>query len=125
MNNATLCMHTTTNEIHSSIVIMVHSARYNFDQRYAIRSTWGSIKIFKGWHLHLIFLLGIDPECDPLSYKEARILDEGRLYGDIIMGNFVDSYKNLTYMHLMGYNENEYTKKIIVIESRNFCVICY
>lgn len=95
-------MKSTTTEIHSSVVIMVHTARFNFDQRYAIRNTWGSIKVFKNWRLHLIFLLGSDPESDPESYTESRLWDESKEHGDMIMGNFVDSYRNLTYKHLMG-----------------------
>lgn len=88
----------------TSIVIMVHTARSNFDQRYAIRNTWGSIKIFKERRLHLIFLLGIGLTTDPESYSESetRLLQESKEHGDIIMGNFIDSYKNLTYKHLLG-----------------------
>lgn len=101
MNNASLCME-RENDIHSRIVLVVHSERSHFEQRYAIRNTWGSIKVYKQWHLHLIFLLGIDFHYDPLSYTEIKLRDEWKLYGDIIMGNFVDSYKNVTYKHLMG-----------------------
>lgn len=103
MNNASLCIEST--EIHSSvIVIMVHTARNNFDQRYAIRRTWGSVKVIRKWRLHLIFLLGSDSNSNPESYIETqtRLLDESIEYGDMIMGNFVDSYRNLTYKHLMG-----------------------
>lgn len=100
MNNVSLCMQSTTPT--ESIVIMVHSSRSHFDERYAIRNTWGSIKMYKEWHFHLIFLLGIDPDCEPLGYTETRLKDEGEQHGDLIMGNFVDSYHNLTYKHLMG-----------------------
>lgn len=100
MNNASLCMQSTSPT--ETIVIMIHSSRSNFDERYAIRSTWGSIKSYKQWHFRLIFLLGIDAVSDPLSYIETRLKDESKQHGDLIMGNFVDSYRNLTYKHLMG-----------------------
>lgn len=79
---------------------MVHTARSNFHQRYAIRNTWGSIKLFKQWQLQLIFLLGSDPKSSR-DYN-TRLSNESKHHGDLIMGNFVDSYKNLTYKHLMG-----------------------
>lgn len=98
-NNASLCMKSMA-ENKSIIVIMVHTARTNFDRRYAIRNTWGSIKIFRQWHLHLAFLIGSDPGSSPEI--DAQLWDESKEHGDIIMGNFVDSYRNLTYKHLMG-----------------------
>lgn len=103
MNNDSLCARTTTeNEKLSTLVVMIHTARYNFERRYAIRSTWGSIRRYREWNIHLIFLLGIDPNSDPKSYSENRLWSESRDHGDMIMGNFVDSYHNLTYKQLMG-----------------------
>lgn len=99
MNNASIC-ESAKIASYPSIVIMVHTARSHFNRRNAIRNTWGSIKFFKEWNLHLIFLLGIDPKSS--SEFEARILNEQKLHGDMIMGNFVDTYRNLTYKHLMG-----------------------
>ncbi|KAJ6645589.1 Beta-1,3-galactosyltransferase 5 [Pseudolycoriella hygida] len=104
INNATLCMESASTENPSSvIVIMVHTARNNFNHRYAIRNTWGSVKKYRQWHLHLIFLLGIDSQNPSGSYEQNKLLDESKEHGDIIMGNFEDTYHNLTYKHLMGY----------------------
>ncbi|KAJ6639940.1 Beta-1,3-galactosyltransferase 5 [Pseudolycoriella hygida] len=100
INNASICS-TTKGPKDSSAVIMVHSSRGNSEQRYAIRNTWGSIKIFKKWHLHLVFLLGNDPLSS--SETDAQIIKESNEHGDMIIGNFIDSYHNLTYKHLMGY----------------------
>lgn len=97
MNNASICA-TSSGENHSSIVVLVHTARHHFNERYAIRNTWGSVKVYKGWSFHLAFVLGIDPTSD----NDAELLEENKQHGDLIMGNFVDSYKNLTYKHLMG-----------------------
>lgn len=79
---------------------MVHTARSHFQHRYAIRNTWGSIKVIRNWHLHLIFLLGVDPESS--TEFEAQLSNENQEHGDMIMGNFIDSYNNLTYKHLLG-----------------------
>lgn len=99
MNNVSICT-SSQKEDFFYIVIMVHTARSNFNQRYAIRNTWGSIKLFKQWQLQLIFLLGSDPKSSR-DYN-TRLSNESKHHGDLIMGNFVDSYKNLTYNHLMG-----------------------
>lgn len=79
---------------------MVHTARSHLQQRYAIRNTWGSIKIFKDWHLDLVFLLGSDTNSS-IEF-EAQLSNESKEHGDMVMGNFIDSYRNLTYKHLMG-----------------------
>lgn len=107
MNNESICMPSTTST-NTSIVIMIHTARSNFDHRYAIRNTWGSVKMLHQWTLHLIFLLGIDSDAHAGNYSETdtRLSEESNEHGDLIMGNFVDSYRNLSYKHLMGYRAN-------------------
>ncbi|XP_037033177.1 beta-1,3-galactosyltransferase 1-like [Bradysia coprophila] len=100
MNNVSICKSSAVGSS-SSIVIIVHTARSHFMERHAIRETWGSIKLYKGWKFHLVFLLGTDPTGN--DELDLSLRDEYRQYGDMVMGNFVDSYKNLTYKHLMGY----------------------
>lgn len=99
MNNASICSSSALGN-QPSIVIIVHTARDHFAERYAIRETWGSIKVYKGWIFHLVFLLGNDP-ASKLEFGD-RLSEEAKQHGDIIMGNFIDSYRNLTYKHLMG-----------------------
>ncbi|KAJ6643331.1 Beta-1,3-galactosyltransferase 1 [Pseudolycoriella hygida] len=103
LNNAAICKQNASNHTHSSLVIMIHSARDHFSERYAIRRTWGSLKTYMNWNLHLIFLLGIDSKSHPGNHVENRIMEESNEHKDIIMGNFEDTYHNLTYKHLMGY----------------------
>lgn len=100
INNVSLCSSSAVDN-QPSIVIVVHTARSHFNERYAIRNTWGSIKVYKGWIFHLAFLLGSDPS-STVEFN-ARLWEESRRHGDMIMGSFVDSYRNLTYKHLMGY----------------------
>lgn len=97
MNNNSICSSSAVGNL-SSIVIIVHTARNHFVERYAIRQTWGSLKLYKGWIFHLVFLLGNDNA----SNADNRLNEESKLNGDMIMGSFVDSYRNLTYKHLMG-----------------------
>lgn len=97
MNNPYICQRSTGND---SILFIIHSARSHFAERYGIRSTWGSVRSYKGWTLHLAFLLGDEPYSDPPLTD--RLTKEFEQHGDMIMGNFIDSYRNLTYKHLMG-----------------------
>lgn len=99
MNNVSICGSSAVDD-QRSIVIVVHTARSHFNERYAIRNTWGSIKVYKGWRFYLAFLLGDDPTST--TEFDAQLREESRQHGDMVMGSFVDSYQNLTYKHLMG-----------------------
>lgn len=35
--------------------------------------------------------------------QEKRLTAEQNIFGDIVIGSFIDSYHNLTYKHIMGY----------------------
>lgn len=73
------------------MVTLVHTARDHFLERKAIRETWGSLKSYKDWSTRVIFLLG-----EPSSPKEVlaeKITSEFTHYGDIVMGNFQDTYR--------------------------------
>jgi len=78
-------------------IILVHSAPLHFSERQTIRETWGSITSLKGHSIRLIFLLGVG------TTNQAKISEESQKFGDIVLGSFTDSYRNLTYKHLMGY----------------------
>lgn len=80
------------------MVIFVHSAPQNFKKREIIRETWGSEKNFVIDAIRLVFLIG---NVQNRSLSNA-ILEENTIYGDIVQGNFLDSYRNLTYKHVMG-----------------------
>lgn len=83
-------------------MIIVHSAPDHFSERQAIRSTWGSVKSIKNLAIRLIFVLG-KTQVGPNLNLENSIRRENELFGDIVVGNFVESYRNLTYKHLLGY----------------------
>lgn len=81
------------------IVAFVHSAPSNFIKRKVIRDTWASPKICSQLKLKVIFILGLTND----SVTEKKIDREFFKYNDIVQGNFIDSYKNLTYKHLTGF----------------------
>lgn len=51
-----------------------------------------------------IFLLGLlDEETKAIRrITQKALLDEASIYNDILQGNFIEAYRNLTYKHLMG-----------------------
>lgn len=77
------------------LLVLVHSSPTNYAKRQTIRETWGqntdTVKV--------VFMLG--------SVKNESIMNdvyqENELYQDIAQGNFVDSYRNMTYKHVMVF----------------------
>lgn len=63
------------------------------------RSTWASVKRLKKYsiNLHLIFVVG--KSSSPTIDNSIR--RENELYDDVLLGEFVDSYRNLTQKHLL------------------------
>lgn len=87
-----------------SIVIVVLSARKNFTKRKLIRQTYGSIKSVNNINiLALVFMLGsLDaPGQEKVNFGELEA--ENIEFGDLIMGDFVDTYRNLTRKTIMAY----------------------
>ncbi|KAM7287602.1 beta-1,3-galactosyltransferase 5 [Ixodes scapularis] len=77
------------------VLIAVMTASGNFNQRRAIRDTWGKESLHRGFKL--VFLLGL-PRYDVL---QRSILAEDSLHADIVQGNFTDCYRNLTFKSVM------------------------
>ena len=49
-----------------------------------------------------MFLLGL-PEEDNDKDLQTKLDKESSEHGDILQASFQDSYKNMTYKHLLGY----------------------
>ncbi|XP_034099784.1 beta-1,3-galactosyltransferase 5-like [Drosophila albomicans] len=72
------------------LLILISSAPSHERQRMAIRQTWGHYAARRD--IGVAFVLGRS-----LSETENKALSsENYLYGDLIRGNFIDSYENLT-----------------------------
>lgn len=84
----------------TALLVLVHSAASHFAERDVIRTTWGAgTSWLKNVTLRVVFLLARTPGDPALEERMAR---ENRRHGDTVQGDFVDSYRNLTYKHVMA-----------------------
>ena len=83
-----------------SIVIMFHSKPTHFNVRKAIRETWANTRRYSSiTEIRIIFIMGRFKN----TTLQARLENEFMEYGDILQGNFVDGYRNLSLNSLYGY----------------------
>ena len=76
-------------------LVLVHSSVPHTKQRALIRSTWA--RPVPELHTRVVFLLGIGEEG-----SQRELEQEFELGADLVQGDFVDSYHNLTYKNVMG-----------------------
>ena len=76
--------------VNLQLVIVITTAPGHERQRKAIRLTWGGA-VAQRRDVALVFYLGRTTEA-----LQRTVDDEQATYGDIVQGNFVDSYDNLT-----------------------------
>lgn len=91
IENSDLC-----NEEKVDILIYVHSALSHRDERRGIRESWASNQIFTDISIKRIFILGKTED----KLQQLHVETEYSAYGDIVQGNFLDTFKNLTYKAL-------------------------
>lgn len=77
------------------LLVLVHTSPANYAKRMTIRETWGQFR--EG--LRVVFMLGKVND----SVIAAGLEEESRKYKDIAQGNFLDSYRNMTYKHVMVF----------------------
>lgn len=80
------------------IVILVHSDPKKSNERKMIRDTWGSVRVYSGATIVPLFLLA---QVEDKELQE-QIVSESKTNLDIIQGNFLDTYRNLTCKCIMG-----------------------
>ena len=91
------------------MVILVHSGTRNADRRAAIRDTWGSATSTGRWPkdneknascggLRLAFVLGLQGD----EAVNRAVREEHAHYNDIVQGDFIDDYHNMTLKSLLG-----------------------
>jgi len=80
------------------LLVLVISAPGNVENRRTIRETWG-----RGFH-RLLFMLGAVES----RAAQAALEEENRTYRDLVQGSFLDSYRNLTYKHVMALKWTAY-----------------
>ncbi|KAK3591508.1 hypothetical protein CHS0354_031614 [Potamilus streckersoni] len=97
-----------------SALVIVHTAPNHFERRDIMRKTWTNNSYFHHLgYIRILFLLGtvLDNE------TQRKIEDEFKKHGDILQGDFIDAYINLTHKGVMGYkwiSENCMNARIIV-----------
>jgi len=70
----------------------------NFNQRQAIRNTWTNKNFKENSLLKNVFIIGLSPD----QTVNKRIQLESEIFGDIVQGNFIDTYRNLTFKTILG-----------------------
>ncbi|KAK0174743.1 hypothetical protein PV327_010478 [Microctonus hyperodae] len=83
--------HERCNKTQPLLLILIHSAPSNIAKRNVIRETWGK----ETSEIIVLFFIG-----STKKYQE-KIINEDNEFHDIIQGNFIDVYRNMTYKHVM------------------------
>lgn len=87
-----------------TVVIVILSARKHFMERHLIRQTYGSKKSINNIQiLAVVFMLGSSDESGREQVDFKRLEAEREQFNDLIMGDFVDTYRNLTRKSIMAY----------------------
>lgn len=84
----------TSSPSSQSLAVFVTSRVDEWDLRTAIRQTWAArlVEILPDARIYFVF--GIPKNFN--DHDRNRLLKEAKKYGDVIQGNFIDSYRNLT-----------------------------
>jgi beta-1,3-galactosyltransferase 1 len=81
------------------LLILITSAPKNYHKRRVIRETWAMKRGEYVDYWQHIFLIGRTDN----ATLDKEILLEGEKYGDILLGTYIDSYRNLTLKVLSGF----------------------
>ncbi|XP_060600922.1 beta-1,3-galactosyltransferase 5-like [Ruditapes philippinarum] len=82
------------------VLIFILSAPNNFQRRNIIRKTWGNPRFYSSYGtVKVMFLLGRTNNIN----VQNNIKGEFDSNGDILQGNFIDSYYNLSHKTVMGF----------------------
>lgn len=83
------------------LVVLIPSRAESIEERFAIRNTWVNKKwtqIFKSRNVQSFFLFGLVHN----KTVSGTLISEQRKHNDILIGDFKDSYENLTLKILFG-----------------------
>lgn len=81
-----------------TILVLVHTALANFERRKSIRQTWGNVHKFQPYNLRIAFIVGKSVN----KTVQELIQRENALHRDIVQGNFLDTYHNLSNKAVLG-----------------------
>ncbi|KAG4065812.1 hypothetical protein HA402_012490 [Bradysia odoriphaga] len=104
--NKDLCaLPAAENNYDRTAVIVVLSARNNFDRRNLVRETYGTVRNANNVQiLGVVFMLGNADATGSDVTDSNKLQEELDRFGDVVVGDFVDSYRNLTLKTIMAYD---------------------
>jgi hypothetical protein len=79
----------------TKFLVMVKTAVTHTGNRMAIRQTWAKEK-----NIPVLFVVGRSPDSDVM----VEVMSESQQFGDILMGDFTDSFWNLTLKTVFSFN---------------------
>ncbi|XP_041357661.1 beta-1,3-galactosyltransferase 1-like [Gigantopelta aegis] len=94
INSPNVC----TNVSNLKFLIIVHTSTDHFQRRRIMRETWANKNIFKTVNLRIVFFFGLTK----VKATQDLIENESIVYGDVVQGNFLDTYHNLTHKGVLG-----------------------
>ncbi|KAL3864846.1 hypothetical protein ACJMK2_006496 [Sinanodonta woodiana] len=95
INNPNICNYAEN----LTFLIMVHTSMHHFDRRKALRDTWANPRLLKNHQSRILFLVGRGKS--NIFQKSLEI--ESEEFKDIIQGDFIDDYHNLTHKGILGF----------------------
>lgn len=100
LDNSNICNTSTIlgYEPEIDVLIFITSAHAHQAQRSVMRNTWLSVANSNRGSIRYAFLLGQSPD----QSNNVELKEEHDIHNDIIQGDFIDSYKNLTYKTMMA-----------------------
>lgn len=75
-----------------AVLAVVHSAIPNIRKRHIIRRSWGRLHANNTYNILVRFFLGKSN----FEATNRKVIEESRRFGDIVVQDFMDSYRNLT-----------------------------
>lgn len=80
------------------LLVYVQSDFKNFARRQIFRETWAGRNVFTDIKVRIVFILGRTTNRE----EQLKVVNEMVLNGDIVQGDFVESFKNLTYKAILS-----------------------
>ncbi|MBN3304833.1 B3GN2 acetylglucosaminyltransferase, partial [Amia calva] len=97
---------------HPFLLLAVKSLAPHFDRRQAIRESWGKAGKLGNMTVTTVFLLGNATAVDHFPNLSKMLEYESKMYGDILMWDYRDSFFNLTIKEVLFLQwVNEYCSK--------------
>lgn len=80
------------------LLIIVLSFQPHADARHAIRTTWGGVRTYRGRNIRTVFAFGVHTD---FNFNRQVALEQQQ-YGDVLQGDFAESYNSLTNKTMMA-----------------------